>query len=303
MNNASGLSIIIPHKNIPVLLQRCLDSIPRRSGIQIIVVDDNSDPRIVDFSCFPGLQDPQVEVIFTKDGKGAGYARNVGLDRAKGKWLLFADADDFFVAGAFDWIFAEADTLYEIVYFKTVSCYSDTYEPSDRGEKFNLLVDDFIAQKKDAENMLRYNYSVPWGKMIRREFVKRNNIRFDEVPASNDIMFSNLTAYYATSVNAREESIYCVTIRRGSLVNSLNSEHLRSRYIVALRANEFLRNHGLGRYQGTIPLYYFLCSVKYGIQFFLSCLKLAVHYRMNPFWGIHKWLFKYIAMRKNSGTK
>ena len=37
-------SIIIPHKNIPSLLQRCLDSIPKRDDVQIIVVDDNSNP-------------------------------------------------------------------------------------------------------------------------------------------------------------------------------------------------------------------------------------------------------------------
>ena len=65
-------SIIIPHKNIPNLLQRCLDSIPNREDVQIIVVDDNSDPNIVDFDKFPGLNRCNVEVIFTKEGKGAG---------------------------------------------------------------------------------------------------------------------------------------------------------------------------------------------------------------------------------------
>ena len=66
------------HKNIPNLLQRCLDSIPNREDVQIIVVDDNSDPNIVDFDKFPGLNRSNVEVIFTKEGKGAGYARNTG---------------------------------------------------------------------------------------------------------------------------------------------------------------------------------------------------------------------------------
>ena len=61
-------SIIIPHKNIPNLLQRCLDSIPNREDVQIIVVDDNSDPNIVDFDKFPGLNRSNVEVIFTKEG-------------------------------------------------------------------------------------------------------------------------------------------------------------------------------------------------------------------------------------------
>ena len=35
-------TIIIPHKNIPLLLQRCLDSVPLRNDVQIIVVDDGS---------------------------------------------------------------------------------------------------------------------------------------------------------------------------------------------------------------------------------------------------------------------
>lgn len=46
-------SIIIPHKNIPQLLQRCLDSIPIRDDVQVIVVDDNSDTDKVNFDNFP----------------------------------------------------------------------------------------------------------------------------------------------------------------------------------------------------------------------------------------------------------
>lgn len=87
-------TIIIPHKNCPDLLYRCLASIPRRDNLQIIIVDDNSDFEKVDFETFPGLNEPCVEVYYTKEGKGAGYARNVGLKHAKGKWLIFVDADD-----------------------------------------------------------------------------------------------------------------------------------------------------------------------------------------------------------------
>jgi glycosyltransferase involved in cell wall biosynthesis len=91
MKEEINYSIIIPHKNIPALLQRCLNSIPRREDIQIIVVDDNSDSNIVDFEHFPGMDEPCVDVVFTKEGKGAGYARNVGLSKAKGKWLFIPE--------------------------------------------------------------------------------------------------------------------------------------------------------------------------------------------------------------------
>ena len=52
----TNYSIIIPHKNIPQLLKRCLDSIPQRDDVQIIVVDDNSSSDIVDFANFPGYE-------------------------------------------------------------------------------------------------------------------------------------------------------------------------------------------------------------------------------------------------------
>ena len=64
-------NIIIPHKNTPKLLKRCLDSIPQRDDLHIIVVDDNSDPNKVDFEHFPGLDRDDVEVFFTKEGKGS----------------------------------------------------------------------------------------------------------------------------------------------------------------------------------------------------------------------------------------
>lgn len=292
-------SIIIPHKNIPNLLQRCLNSIPRRKDIQIIVIDDNSDESIVDFNNFPGLGDKYVEVYLTKEGKGAGYARNVGLKYAKGKWLLFADADDFFTENAFEYLFVEVDSPHEIIYFKVTSCYSDTLVPADRGDKVNKFVDDFIQNKtKDTESLIRYKWQMPWGKMIKTEFINKRNIRFDEVQVSNDVMFSLIAGYSASSIGIINHAIYCVTLSKGGLTNIMTKEVLITRYIVALRCNEFRRKHGLGKYQSIITLYYLLFSTHYGISTFYNCLKLAFHYKMNPFWGIKQWLTKYISFHK-----
>ena len=78
-NTSYHYSIIIPHKNTPRLLERCLCSIPTWDEIQIIIIDDNSNSESVDFSHFPGNGRKNTEVLFTKEGKGAGYARNIGL--------------------------------------------------------------------------------------------------------------------------------------------------------------------------------------------------------------------------------
>ena len=121
MHSEITFSIIIPHKNIPDLLQRCLNSIPYRKNLQVIVVDDNSDSDIVDFNNFPKWNYPNYNVFFTKEGKGAGYARNIGLRYAIGKWILFVDADDY-VLPSIDTIFNEyilSDA--DIIYFNPIS--------------------------------------------------------------------------------------------------------------------------------------------------------------------------------------
>ena len=119
-------TIIIPHKNAPLLLQRCLDSIPFRDDIQIIVVDDDSSSDVVDFMDFPGSSREDVEIIFTKEGKGAGYARNCGLLHARGKWLLFADADDFYKESLLLSLDPYIDATFDIVYFGADSVNSET---------------------------------------------------------------------------------------------------------------------------------------------------------------------------------
>ena len=103
-------SIIIPHKGIPDLLMRCLRSIPVSADIQVIVVDDNSPDADTYLERYPELSRPNLEFIRTTKGGGAGYARNIGLDHAKGEWLLFADADDFYVEDMYDIISSNADS-------------------------------------------------------------------------------------------------------------------------------------------------------------------------------------------------
>jgi glycosyltransferase involved in cell wall biosynthesis len=303
MSDYFTFSIIIPHKNTPELLRRCLASIPRCEDIQIIIVDDNSDSAKVDFEHFPGLGEAHTEVYLTKEGKGAGYARNIGLNHAKGTWLLFADADDFFTENAFETLFKYIDSSHDIIYFKTRSCYSDTYEPAKRDERFNQFIDDFIKHDKDAKNMMRYKWQVPWGKMIKRELLIRKNIKFDEVIASNDAMFSLLIGNFAASIGGINHILYCVTVNRGSLTNSMSRDILMSRYTVSLRCNEFRRQHGVEKYQSSIVLYYLLSSIKYGINTFYQCLKLAFQYKMNPFFGIYNGIKKYISFNRDMKHK
>ena len=71
-----SFSIIIPHKEIPDLLMRCLRSIPVSEDIQVVVVDDNSADADTYLEKYPDLSRPYLEFIRATRSGGPGYARN-----------------------------------------------------------------------------------------------------------------------------------------------------------------------------------------------------------------------------------
>lgn len=235
-------TIIIPHKNIPKLLQRCLDSIPERPDVQVIVVDDNSDPTIVDFENFPGKDRKDTEIYLTKEGKGAGYARNVGLRHAKGKWLLFADADDYYCGSFIDIIDEYIDETCEILFYNVKS--------SDNGltEKYNK----YFNEKGNVDD-IRLMW-MPWNKVFAYEYVKRNNFHFDEIMVGNDAMFCLKANSKAEHIIIIKEILYCHT------TDDINSITLRkrtfSRQLEYLKINILINQHlrENGKYCYTIPI-------------------------------------------------
>ncbi len=210
-------SIIVPHYNSPELLRRCLDSIPRRDDIQIIVVDDNSDPAKVDFDNFPGLNDEQVEVVLTKEGGGAGYARNVGLDKVKGKWVLFADADDYFTMSAFNTFDKYVDTPVDYHCFKAMCVNSVTLEKMKQISTSDKSTRKYFKKGKKALNVFLYKNFACWNKMISAKFLRNNNIRFEESRVNNDVWFSFQVAYKAKAFNVIDEELYCHTFNPNSI--------------------------------------------------------------------------------------
>ena len=245
MMNKIYYTIIIPHKNIPDLLQRCLDSIPIRDDLQIIVVDDNSDTDKVDFKNFPGNDRKDVEIIFSKEGKGGGYARNIGLSKAKGTWLLFADADDYFnycINNILDeYLNSDAD----IIYFKGNCLTNNTYLPGKRTKHLNAFIDLCQQNPQKGEIKLRYLFGEPWCKMIKRNLVETKHIRFDETSIHNDTTFSYLTGHYANKVQIDNRAIYCVTIRENSVSVSISDSKKIERIAVFSRSSIFFKKHNV----------------------------------------------------------
>lgn len=95
-NNSSAVSVIVPVYNTEKYLRRCLDSILTQTFTdwECLVIDDGStdtSPTICDEYA---NKDPRFKV-FHKMNSGASASRNVGIDNARGEYIIFIDSDDW----------------------------------------------------------------------------------------------------------------------------------------------------------------------------------------------------------------
>lgn len=236
-------SIIIPHKNIPKLLQRCLDSIPHRDDTEIIIIDDNSDPAIVDFNHYPGTEREDVTLLIDKADRGQGYVLNVAMPHARGRWFVFADADDYFNYCIGDLLDNYRDDEADVIHFPVSSLDCDTYVNASRGDDHVSLVKGFIDGKPCSESMLRFFRAGPWGKLIKKELVITHHLLFDESRINIDMKFCYMLGYYAKTIKADTRAAYCLTYRPTSVSYSLTEERIMDRIRIFAERDKFLAEH------------------------------------------------------------
>ena len=211
-------SFIIPHKNCPALLQRCLESIPQREDIQIIVVDDNSK---IENKPKSNRADTEIVYLNKEQSKGAGKARNVGLGIAKGKWLLFPDADDFYEKGFLEELDVYVDSQYDIVFFdifcainlETGECWKNDY---------SYYLKRFVENPSSEylSKSVKHARTEAWHQMYSHDYVNKIEVQFHELPSCNDAWFTQFAAINTQNIAAIDKKMYYWVRNPKSLTNS-----------------------------------------------------------------------------------
>lgn len=236
-------SIIIPHYNLPDLLERCLKSIPTRNDIQVIVVDDKSSDE--NRAKLKNMQAafPDVQFVFCEKNGGGGAARNRGLDEAKGDYILFADADDYFCKGFESLLDKYSIQDNDIIYFNTNFVNADTGDVAKQPNHVAEIINIYKKVPEKGEKLLRYYFGEPWCKMVRRSIIQKNKIRFEETKVHNDTQYSYLVGFFAKKLVVCDQPIYNYTIREGSVSRITSDDRLLTRVSVFARKNRFLQDN------------------------------------------------------------
>lgn len=244
------VSVIIPVYNVSKYLRQCLDSVVLQTltDIEIICVDDGSTDNSLDILYEYSNKDKRFKVI-RQDNCGAGKARNTGLKVAKGKYLIFLDADDFSEKEMLEKAYQKAEKQNaEIVVFN-----SDQYlEENQEYHKVNWTI-----RKKElppyrpmyfrnfTDNVFKVFVGWAWDKLFLRDFVIKHELQFQEIRTSNDMRFVFMAIVLAKRIdivdevlihqrrnnrdslsNTREKSWYCFHDALISLKDELNKKGL-----------------------------------------------------------------------------
>lgn len=285
------ISIIIPYYNCAGSLRRLLESIVNEDngGYQIIVVDDNSTENLEEYA---NLIKEYPNVKFVKNNsekKGAGAARNIGLQYAEGDWILFSDSDDYLVKGWSEIVSEYFGSHYDIIYFSPKGYDEEKKQETHiRSQFYQDLIINYESGAKYSDLRIRCLFQVPWSKLFRREFIQNNDIRFDETMHSNDIMFSAKSGILAKDISADSRPIYCVVERNGSLTKNMSEQVFLDRTEIGCRFQAYIRsNINLNEYKAIYPGFimdlFTVIKRKYHIKCLMTVLNLNRTYGNNMF--------------------
>ncbi|MBQ3089400.1 MAG: glycosyltransferase [Oscillospiraceae bacterium] len=188
------VSVIMPVYNAERYLHQTLNSLLIRNEVQfeMICVDDGSTDRSLEILREYEAKDSRVRV-FTQANAGAGAARNYGMQFARGEYLSFLDADDFFDSDMLRRAYDEAHTKgTEITAFRCDQYIESTGQFQSMGYTVNmdlLPARKIFAGQDIPQNIFKAFVGWAWDKLFLADFVRENGLRFQEQRTTNDMLF------------------------------------------------------------------------------------------------------------------
>ncbi len=186
------ISIIVPVYNSEGTIKACVESIIAQdyNDWELLLVDDGSMDRSLVLCDEFARQDSRIHVISQKH-QGVSIARNNGLERARGEYVCFVDSDDVVDSN-------HLSSMYTNWEFDMVICgYSvDEYDSNGYFLKqtkhvpTKMCIRDMTKERNLLEGMFKAGMiHINCNKLLKTDIIKRNEIRYREIPVNEDYIF------------------------------------------------------------------------------------------------------------------
>jgi glycosyltransferase involved in cell wall biosynthesis len=222
-NDELLFTAIVTAYNLEHCLERCLEKILLQtySNFELIIINDGSTDSSLEI--INKLKDSRV-IVIDKVNTGVSDCRNLGIEKAVGKYICFIDGDDFLELNYLENVARELEVDADLLIFNYVV---DTTDGSDNMKHTEeVILPNF--RLTDLESILP-NLGYVWNKIYKLEILKEKNIRFrSDIALYEDIIFNTEYFSVASSIRNCRYSYYHYFNRPiVSLVKTYNQNGLR----------------------------------------------------------------------------
>lgn len=245
------VSVVVPVYNTEKYLKRCLDALVNQtidhSLLEIIIVNDGSTDGSADILNEYKVMYPQLIKIFFKENGGQATARNLGIEKATGEYIGFADSDDYVDRTLFEKLYkAATDNDADLV-----EChYHSMLECDEKGADGLPLYTEIGTRGKIRSHLnsreLFFDPQVsPWNKLYKKEILLEGKVRFPEKVIYEDTAFYIKAIPYIKKQVYIDEKLVYYSVRRNSTMTSNQGKRVGDILTVLEDILEYYKNNGL----------------------------------------------------------
>lgn len=237
------ISVIVPVYNVEKYLRKCLDSILNQTfkDLEIIAINDCSPDN--SFSILKEYETKGIKVINLEKNVGLSAVRNIGINKACGKYISFVDSDDWLDKNFYEKLYSAAEKHEaDIAVCGIKHCH--TFGLPSKYLKFDKEVySTNIEEKFEICNIPKKSYV--WNKIYRLDKLREYNIQFVEGMAYEDIMFTPEALYYTNKLVTVPDTYYNYLVRKNSIVATKSVKNETDNRIARAKAQTFCTEHNI----------------------------------------------------------
>ena len=229
------ISVIIPIYNVEKYLRKCLDSLSKQTfpDVEFILVDDGSTDRSGTIADQYHYNDDRFSVYHTEN-HGLSAARNLGIEKAQGEWLMFVDGDDWVASG-----FCAISYKAAMEYGADLVIFSAYEEKRGMIKRIYKKISSGII---DASTAYSHGGVAVWNKMYHRKLF--NMIRYPEKRVFEDVATTHKLIHEATQICFIQEPLYHHVYRKNSISNTDYVSYKRDNFLAARERQHDLISYG-----------------------------------------------------------
>lgn len=214
------VSIIIPIYKAEKYLSKCIDSILGQEfkEFEVLLIDDGSPDKSGEICEEYALKDNRIRV-FHKPNGGVSSARNLGLDNAKGEWIVFVDADDWISP---DFLTFDTNSDADIIQ----KSYVKVAENQQNSTSVLVPNIDFKKREDFLKFYVQKRTNALWDKIFKRSLIACN--RFNEnVSIGEDFLFQLSLLKDIETYHLSQVGCYYYVIRESSAMGKINEDKFK----------------------------------------------------------------------------